>query len=144
MRGTKMLMAVLAAGTLTLGAGMARAASWTSTTSEKGAMTAPQAAKRIELRGITGKVIAVDPGAKTLMVKGVVVEGHKTETVSVKVNDKSKVRQGMFHKTLANIQPGNHVWMVYQGTAHNWVADDVHILDPVVAVKGIEGPDVRT
>lgn len=145
MRRTILVLAVLVAGAPWLGVGVtpASARTWGAKGPQASAMSAPQAGKAIELRGITGKVVAVDPDTRTLVVKGNVVGDPTDETVSASVTGTSSIRRGWFHRNLSALKVGEQVRMVYQGTDRRWVADSVRILNPLVAVKGIEGPDVR-
>ncbi len=146
MRRTILMLAVLVAGAPSLGVGVTLASAGTGSAKgpQASAVTAPQAGKAIELHGITGKVVAVDPDTKTLVVKGSVVGDQMDKTISATITDTSNIRHGWFHRNLSDLKVGEQVRMVYQGTAYRWVADHIRILDPLVAVKGIEGPDVRT
>lgn len=70
------------------------------------------------------------------------MEGGKMLTVRAELTNKTTIRQGWFHRTLADLKVGNHMDMMYEGTNGKWVADNVRILEPSVAVKGIEGSDM--
>ncbi len=146
MRRTILMLAVLVAGAPSLGVGVTLASAGTGSAKgpQASAVTAPQAGKAIELHGITGKLVAVDPGTRTVVVKGTVVGDPTYETVSVTVTGTSSIRHGWFHRNLSDLKVGEQVRMVYQGTDHGWVADSIRILNPLVAVKGMEGPDNRT
>ncbi len=139
MRGVKMVMAMLAAGSLALGAGVTLAATSESKTPE--APKAPAASKETAApagqakeketavdRIVRGEVTAVEPGAKTLTVK--VMRGKETETVGVEVPDIAKIHQGKATKTLADIKVGDRVWMKYDRMSDKLVADQIRILKP--------------
>ncbi len=142
MRGVNVAMAIMAAGTLALGAGMTSASAG-SQVSHGSMAAAPEPARPMQLDSVTGEVTVVDPGAKTLVVRGR-DDTEKELTLRADITRDTTIRQGMLQKTLADIQQGNHVWMTYEGTQDKWVADDIRILEPPVQVKGTEGPDIRT
>jgi len=136
MRGTQVLLALLAAGSLTLGAGLALAAS-TESKAPEGSKTpavskAPATAGEKEAavdRIVRGEVTAVETGAKTLTVKA--MRGKEVETVAVEVPDTAKIHQGKATKVLADIKVGDRVWMKYDRMSDKLVADQIRILKPV-------------
>lgn len=54
----------------------------------------------------------VEPAPGRLVVEGVVVEGQKNASVSLNINEKSDIRQGILRRRLAEIRAGNQAWMV--------------------------------
>lgn len=141
MRGVKQLMAVLAAGALTLGAGLALASTETSKATEGSKATAAQAEKekKAEFRRVRGEVAAVETGARTMVVKA--MEGKKELTVGVDVTDKTVIREGKARKTLGDIKVGDRVWMKYQRTNDKLVADFIRILKPNKIAAKSQGPE---
>lgn len=136
MRGTKQVMAVLAASALTLGAGMALASTEASKATEgpKAGATQAEKEKKAEFHRVRGEVTAVETGAKTMVVKA--TQGKKELTVGVDVTDKTIIREGKAHKTLGDINVGDRVWMKYQRTNDKLVADFIRILKPTkIAAK---------
>jgi len=134
MRGSQKLLALVAAGVLTLGAGVALAATDTSKTAASPAATTVQTATKAEVHRVRGEVTAVEPGAKTMVVKA--MEGKKALDVGVDFTDKTIIREGKASKTLTDIKVGDRVWMKYQKTSDKLVADFVRILKPAkVAAK---------
>lgn len=137
MRGVKQkqVMALLAAGVLTLGAGMALASTETSKAAEGSKGTASQAEKKSESHRVRGEVTSVEPDAKTMVVKA--MEGKKELTVGVDVTDKTIIRKGKTHKALSDIKVGDRVWMKYQRTNDKLVANFIRVLNPTkMAAKG--------
>ena len=135
MRGAKVLMALLAAGALTLGAGVALAATGQEKAPEpakapavsKATPTSKKSEKEVAVdRIVRGEVTAVESGAKTLTVK--VMRGKEAETIGVDVPDTAKITQGKAAKTLADIKVGDRVWMKYDRTNGKLVADQIRIL----------------
>ena len=156
MRGVKMLVAMLAAGALTLGAGVALAATGESKAPEPSKMPAvskapatagDQEAKETKAvqqtekaratqekgekeaavdRIVRGEVTAVEPTAKTLTVKA--SRGKEAETIGVDVPDTAKITQGKAAKTLGDIKVGDRVWMKYDRMSNKLVADQIRIL----------------
>lgn len=154
MRATKVVMALLTAGALCLGAGAAMAATGESKAPEapkapavSKPSTAPagQEAKETKAvqqqekaratregketavdRIVRGEVTAVETTAKTLTVK--VMRGKEAETVGVDVPDTAKITQGKAAKTLADIKVGDRVWMKYDRMSDKLVADQIRIL----------------
>ncbi|MGD0264197.1 MAG: hypothetical protein ABSD47_04460 [Candidatus Methylomirabilota bacterium] len=133
MRGAKVLMALLAAGALTMGAGVALAATDASKTTASPEATTVQTANKAEVHRVRGEVTAVEPGAKSMVVKA--MEGKKALDVGVDVTDKTIIRQGKANKTLDDIKVGDRVWMKYDRTNDKLVADQIRILKsaPVAA-----------
>ncbi len=134
MRTTQTLMAILAAGALALGGGVALA-STTATVAPKGTKaTTAHVTSKVRVRRVRGEVTAVEPNAKTLVVKA--MRGKQALTVGVDVTDKTAIRRGKAHKTLADIKVGDRVWMKYERTGDKLVAENIHILKPIhVAAK---------
>lgn len=156
MRGVKMLIVMLAAGSLTLGAGLALAATGESkapeasktpavtkapatqvekeakeTKAEQQAEKARAAQQKGEKevapdRIVRGEVTAVEISAKTLTIK--TMKGKEAETIGVDVPDMTKITQGKAAKTLAGIKVGDRVWMKYDRTNDKLVADQIRIL----------------
>jgi len=141
MRGVKQLMAVLAAGALTLGAGLALASTETSKAAEGSKATSSRAEKerKAEFHRVRGEVTAVEPGAKSLVVKA--MPGKKELTVGVDVTDKTIIREGKAHKTLGDIRVGDRVWMKYQRTNDKLVADFIRILKPTKIAAKSQSPE---
>ncbi len=125
---SKILMAVLTAGSLALGAGSALATTASSKTSGASGTGAPQAEKKADIHHIRGEVTAVEPAANTMVVKA--PEGKKELTVGVDVSDKTVIREGKTAKTLADIKVGDKVWMKYERVNDKLVANFIRILKP--------------
>ncbi len=144
MRGVKMVMAMLAAGSLALGGSVALAATSesrapeASKTTEASKATPAPVAKEKETapdRIVRGEVTSVDAGAKTLTVKA--LRSKETETVGVEVPDTVKITQGKMTKTLGDIKVGDRVWMKYDRMSDKLVADQIRILKSgPMAAKG--------
>jgi len=144
MRGAKVLMALLAAGALTLGAGAALAATGQEKAPEpaeapaasKATPTSKKSEKEVAVdRIVRGEVTAVESSAKTLTVK--VMRGKEAETIGVDVPDTAKITQGKAAKTLADIKVGDRVWMKYDRTSDKLVADQIRILPGKTAGKTV-------
>jgi hypothetical protein len=134
MRGSKKIMVLVAASSLTLGAGLALASSDTSKATGETNPSASQIEKKSEVRRVRGEVTAVEPGAKTMVVKA--MEGKKVLDVGVDVPDKAIIREGKTNKTLGDIKVGDRVWMKYEKASDKLVADYIRILKPAnVAAK---------
>ncbi len=128
MSGSKKLLALVAAGALTLGAGLALASTDASKTTEGSKVPAAQAGKKAEYHRVRGEVTAVEPGAKTMVVKA--MEGKKALDVGVDVTDKTIIRERKATKMLGDIKVGDRVWMKYEKTNDRLVADFIRILKP--------------
>ncbi len=128
MRSMKTLLAVLITGALSLGAGMALAATAASTTPAVTTPSAIHVEKTVRIHRVRGEVTAVEPGAKTMLVKAMV--GKKELTVGVDITDKTIIREGKVGKTLKDIKVGDRVWMKYEKTSDKLVADSIRILKP--------------
>jgi hypothetical protein len=124
MRGTRMLLMVLAVVTFVVSPVVAMAASQPSWNSGKSGM--------LDYRSKEGKVTAVDLTAKTMHVMP--TDGSMPGPVRVAIGDQTVVRQGMFHRTLANLKIGEDVNVRYSGSGNTWVADNINILDASVPV----------
>lgn len=133
MDGSKKLLALVAASALTLGAGLPLASADTSKMTEGTKASAVQGEKKAEYRRVRGEVTAVEPGAKTLVVKA--MEGKKALDVGVDVTDKTIIREGKTAKTLGDIKVGDHVWMRYEKTNDRLVAKFIRILPAKMAAK---------
>ena len=134
MRGSQKLLALLAASSLTLGAGLALAASDTSKAAETTKPSAIQSEKKAEVHRVRGEVTAVEPGANTMVVKA--MENKKALDVGVDITSKTIIREGKANKTLTDIKVGDHVWMKYEKANDKLVADYVRILKPAkIAAK---------
>lgn len=113
---------------------MALASSGTSKGTEASKLSATQSEKKPEVRRVRGEVTAVEPGAKTMVVKA--MEGKKALDVGVDVTGKTIIREGKANKTLGDIKIGDRVWMKYERTSDKLVADYIRILKPAnVAAK---------
>lgn len=134
MRGSKMLMLVLAVVAFAVGPTVVLAASQPFWNSGKRGM--------LDYRSIQGAVTAVDLNSKTLQVTA--TEGSVTGPVSVAYNDRTIVHQGILHRKPADIKVGEHVDMTYDGSGNRWVADNINILEPTVAVAPFLGNDMRS
>ncbi len=156
MLGSKMLTVVLMAGSLSVGSGLALAA--TTDTKAPEASKTPAASQAVapavekeakETKGtqqmekaratqekgekevasdriVRGQVASVDVAAKTITVN--VMRGKATETVGVEVPDTAKITAGKVVKTLADVKIGDRVWMQYDRLTDKLVADQMHIL----------------
>ncbi len=134
MRAVKAFMAVVAAGCLTLGAGTVFAAEKAAKAPASPPQATAPAAKKAVFHRVRGEVTAVEPGAKTLVVKA--MRGKEDVTVGVDVTDQTMIREGKAHKTLTDIKVGDRVWMKYERASNGWVADTIRILKPAhVAAK---------
>ena len=138
MRRAPVWMATLTAGILALGAAAALAAGETSKSTEvtkpagsysEKAEKAEKTEQKAEVRRVRGEVTAVEPGAKTMVVK--TYNAKKEEmTVGVDVTDKTVIREKKAHKTLADIKVGDKVWMKYEEYGDKFVAEVIRILKP--------------
>lgn len=128
MRGSQKLLALVAAGALTLGAGVALAATDASKTTASPEATTVQTANKAEVHRVRGEVTAVETGAKTMVVKA--MEGKKALDVGVDVTEKTIIREGKISKKLDDIKVGDRVWMKYEKANDKLVADFVRILKP--------------
>jgi Cu/Ag efflux protein CusF len=135
-KAAKVLMGVLTAGSLVLGAGLALAATTESKAPEPAktpAVAAPAAPAKASGekevaadRSVRGEVTAVETTAKTLTVKA--MRNKKEDIIGVDVPDSAKITQGKAAKTLADIKVGDRVWMKYDRMSDKLVADQIHIL----------------
>ena len=128
MRGSKKLLAFVAAGSLILGTGLALASSGTSKATGATGSSASRMEKKSEVRRVRGEVTAVEPGAKTMVVKA--MEGKKALDIGVDVTDKTIIQEGKANKTLGDIKVGDRVWMKYEKASDKLVADSIRILKP--------------
>jgi hypothetical protein len=124
MRGTRMLLMVLAVVTFAVSPVVAMAASQPSWNSGKSGM--------LDYRSMEGKVTAVDLTAKTIQVMP--TDGSMPGPVRVAIGDQTVIRQGMLHRTLASLKIGDDVNLRYSGSANTWVADNINVLDSSVPV----------
>jgi Cu/Ag efflux protein CusF len=125
-KAAKVLMGVLTAGSLALGAGLALAATTESKAPEPA--KAPAVAAPVAPAKASGEkeVTAVETTAKTLTIK--TMRNKKEDIIGVDVPDTVKITQGKAPKTLADIKVGDHVWMKYDRMSDKLVADQIHIL----------------
>ena len=133
MRGSKVLVMVLALVTFAVGPTVALAASQPSWNSGKSGM--------LDYRSTEGKVAALDLTAKTIQIMP--TDGSMPGPVRVAIGDQTVIRQGMLHRTLANLKIGEDVNLRYSGSGNTWVADSINILDssvPVAQYLGRGGP----
>jgi len=128
MRGARVCMAVAAAGALAFGTGIALAANEAPKAPEAAKAATSYEAGKPAIHRVRGEVTAVEPVARTMVVKA--MEGKKELTVGVDVADKTVIRQGKAHKTLGDIKVGDRVWMKYERTNDKLVAEAIHILKP--------------
>ena len=142
MRMMKTMMTLGMAVALMLGAGMALA----SQPAYRALTKAEQASGKwqpVSYPQISGEVIAISKASlMTLTITG--PKGEAERAIRVELNGQTMIRQGLFDKGPADIHVGSHVWVDYQRANGKLVADNIQILDPPVAVKGIEGPDIRS
>ena len=124
MRGSKMLVMVLVVVTFAVSPVVAMAASQTYGNSWKSGMPV--------YRSMEGKVAALDLTSKTIQVMP--TDGSMPGPVRVAIGDQTVIRQGMLHRTLANLKIGEDVNLMYSGSANTWVADNINVLDSSVPV----------
>jgi len=124
MRGSKVLVMVLALVTFAVGPTVALAASQPSWNSGKSGM--------LDYRSTEGRVAAVDLTAKTIQVMP--TDGSMPGPVRVAIGDQTVIRQGILHRTLADLKVGEDVTLRYSGSANTWVADNINVLDSSVSV----------
>ena len=124
MRRSRMLLMVLAVVTFAVGPAVALAASQTYGNSWKSGM--------LDFRSMEGKVTALDLTSKTIQVMP--TDSSMRAPVRVGIGDQTVIRQGMLHRTLANLKIGEDVNLRYSGSGNTWVADNINILDPSVPV----------
>jgi hypothetical protein len=130
MYGVKPLMTLVTAGSLILGAGMALASTKAAAAPEGSKATAAPAMSKAEVHRVRGEVTAVEPSAAPPTLTMKTMEGKRELTVGVDVTDKTMIREGKAHKTLADIKAGDRVWMKYEGTDGKLVAEYIRILKP--------------
>ena len=124
MRRSRMLLMVLAVVTFAVGPTVALAASQPSWNSGKSGM--------LDYRSMEGKVTALDLTSKTVQVMP--TDGSMPAPVRVGIGDQTVIRQGILHRSLANLKIGEDVNLRYSGSGNTWVADNIDILDPSVPV----------
>lgn len=124
MRGSKVPLMVLALVTLAVGPAVALAASQPSWNSGKSGM--------LDYRSTEGKVTALDLTAKTIQVMP--TDGSMPGPVRVAIGDRTVIRQGMLHRTLASLKVGEDVNLRYSGSGNTWVADSINVVDSSVPV----------
>ncbi len=130
MQRVNSLMAVLAAGSLVLGASVALASTEAAKAPVGSKETATQVKSKAEIHRVRGDVTAVEPSANPPTLTMKTMEGKQALTVGVDVTDKSLIREGKARKTLADIKAGDRVWMRYERTDGKLVADYIRILKP--------------
>ncbi|HEX7551832.1 MAG TPA: hypothetical protein VF579_14785 [Candidatus Methylomirabilis sp.] len=168
MLGAKMLTAVLMAGSLAVGSGLALAATTDTKASEalktpaisqavapavekagketKGTQQAEKARaaqegkekEKAPDRTVRGQVASVDVAAKTITVN--VMRDKVTETVGVEVPDTAKITAGKATKPLADLKVGDQVRLTYDRLTDKLVADQIHILKAAPAAAKSESP----
>ena len=133
MRETKMLMAMLAAGTLALGAGTSLAATGGTKTPEASNTPAVSNAPAMsdthegkEMKATQGQVTAVDPSGRTLSLKP--THGKEAKEIVVEVPNTVKIMQGKATKNLAEVKVGDRISMQYDQMGNKLVADHIRIL----------------
>jgi hypothetical protein len=117
-------MLLLAVVAFAVGPTVASAASQPSWNSGKSGM--------LDYRSMEGKVTALDLTSKTIQVMP--TDGSMPAPVRVTIGDQTVIRQGVFHRSLANLKIGEDVNLRYSGSGNTWVADNINILDPSVPV----------
>lgn len=95
----------------------------------------------IQYGSIEGRVTAVDLRANTVQVAA--AEGSMTGPVRVMFTDKTVIHQGILRRKPANLKVGEDVNVTYDGSGNTWVADNIDILDPSVAVAHYLGNGAR-
>jgi Cu/Ag efflux protein CusF len=130
MYGVKPLMTLVTAGSLILGAGMALASTKAAVGPGETKSTATPAMSKAEVHRVRGEVTAVEPSAAPMTLTMRTKEGKEELTVGVDVTDKTMIREGKAHKTLADIKAGDRVWMKYERTDGKLVAEYIRILKP--------------
>ena len=133
MRGSMRIMALVAAGSVILGTGVAIASSNTSQTNGATKSASKGTEEKSAMHRVRGEVTAVEPGAKTMVVKA--MEGKKALDVGVDITDKTIIREGKTNKTLGDIKVGDRVWMKYEKTSDKLVADYIRILKPTTTAS---------
>jgi|WetSurMetagenome_2_1015567.scaffolds.fasta_scaffold409981_1 hypothetical protein len=96
----------------------------------------------LDYRSVEGVVIAVDLNSKTIRVTA--TEGSATGAVSAAFTDRTIIREGIVRTRPTDLKVGEHVAMLYSGSADRWVADDINILESPVAVAPFLGNDMRS
>ena len=124
MRGSRILLMLLAVVTFAVSPAVALAAPQPSWPSGKSGT--------VDYRSIEGKVTAVDLTSKTIQVMP--SDGSMPSPVRVAIGDQTVIRQGMLHRTLASLKIGEDVNLMYSGPANAWVADNINVLDSSVSV----------
>ncbi len=130
MQRVKSLMAIFAAGSLTLAGGVALTSTKAAAAPEGSKASMTQAASKMEVHRVRGEVTAVEPSADPMTLTMKTKEGKEELIVGVDVTDKTIIREGKVHKTLADIKTGDRVWMRYERTDGKLVADYIRILKP--------------
>ncbi len=168
MSGAKMLTAVLIAGSLAMGSGLALAATADTKASEvaktpavsqavapavekeaketKGTqqMEKAQAAREkaenkvAPDRTVWGHVASVEVAAKTVTVN--VMRGKAADIVGVEVPDTAKITAGKVTKALTDLKVGDRVRLTYDRLADKLVADQIHILKAAPMAAKSESP----
>jgi hypothetical protein len=95
----------------------------------------------IQYGSVEGRVTAVNLKAKTVQVAA--AEGTTTGPVRVMFTDKTDIHQGILPRTSANITVGEDVDVTYDGSGNKWVADNIDIRNPSVAVAHYLGNGAR-
>ena len=85
-----------------------------------------------DYRSMEGKVAAVDRTAKTIQIMP--TDGSMPGPVRVAIGDQTVIRQGMLHRTLADLKIGEDVNLRYSGSGNTWVADSINVVDSSVPV----------
>lgn len=129
-----MLMAMLTVGAICLGPAVALATSQTTWGSGNTMM--------MDYRTIQGRVITMDPSAISIQVRG--MEDTGRGSVRLGITDQTAVRQGMERRSLAAVQVGEEVFVRYDRKGDRWVADNINILEPLVARAPYLGDDQRS
>jgi hypothetical protein len=132
MHGVKPLMAMLAAGSLILGAGVALASTEAAKAPEGSKTMATPTMSKAEVRRVRGEVTAVEPSASPMTLTMKSKEGKEVLTVGVDVTGKTIIREGKVRKSLADIKVGDRVWMRYERTDGKLVAEYIRILKPTM------------
>lgn len=137
MRRSRVITALVAAGTLAFGAGMAVAApgSTTAESSKAPAATAttpvaktPAVKMEAVVRSAEGVVTHVEPKAVPPALVMKTQEGTRELLVGVDVPATTIIREGKSVKTLQDLKSGDRVWMRWTRQETRLVADAIHIL----------------
>ncbi len=89
-------------------------------------LTAGGALGKGEVRDMVGKVVAVEPAAKTIVMETTV--GKSIMTVGAEVPDKASITAGKASKTLADVKVGDKIRM-------KWVREENKLVVQSIAIQ---------